>query len=73
MRCGYPAIAQLTFPWFSPAMPGNGCPGQVDEGVGSLGSGVEESGLGIPEHMWQFVGWCSLGRADFRPGAKQPN
>src|SRR5438445_151038 len=49
MRCGYPAIAQLTFPCFRPAMPGNGCPGQVDEGVGFLGSGVEDEPAMPPE------------------------
>lgn len=70
-RRGYAAIAQLAFPCLRPAMPGNGCSGHVDDSIDLFRPGVEESGLRIPEHMWQLLGGRGFGPANFRTGAKQ--
>jgi hypothetical protein len=52
-------------------MPRNGCSGQVDDGIDLFRSGIQDSGLGIPEDMWQLSGGRGFGPWDFRSGAKQ--
>jgi hypothetical protein len=54
-------------------MTGNGCAGQVNQGVGALGPGVQHAGSGVPYHMFQFGRGCRLFPREYRSRANEAN
>jgi len=54
-------------------MAGNGCAGQVNQGVGALGPGVQDAGCGVPDHISRFGGGCRLFPGEYRCRANQAN
>lgn len=54
-------------------MAGDGCAGQVNQSVGALGAGVQDTGCGVPDYMSQFGGGCRLLPGEYRSRANQAN
>ncbi len=54
-------------------MAGDGCAGQVNQGVGALGPGVQDTGCGVPDYMSQFGGGCMLLPGEYCSRANQAN
>ena len=52
-------------------MPGNGCSGQVDEGLDPFGMRIEESGWRIPRDLWQLSRSYRSGSPEFGSRAHQ--
>ena len=54
-------------------MAGNGRPGQVNQGVGALGPGVQDPSSGVPDHMSRFGRGCRQFPGEYRSRANEAN